>query len=134
MLSEQESLVNQTDESQDLVLDLKSELDKAREEIARMKTAGLGESVETRQAVSQLQEALGTIRILQESLDEAESYNAEVDNLKSELADAMSKQIETLQVNQAEKEKLLSNISDLEAELMIMREEGEGASSKPRKW
>ena len=65
LLSEQESLVNQTDESQDLVLDLKSELDKAREEIARMKTAGLGESVETRQAVSQLQEALGTIRILQ---------------------------------------------------------------------
>ena len=73
LLSEQENLVNQTDESQDLVLDLKSELDKAREEIARMKTAGLGDSVETRQAVSQLQEALGTIRILKESLDEAES-------------------------------------------------------------
>ncbi|NBQ03218.1 MAG: hypothetical protein EBU27_08405, partial [Opitutae bacterium] len=133
LLSEQESLVNQTDESQDLVLDLKSELDKAREEIARMKTAGLGESVETRQAVSQLQEALGTIRILQESLDEAESYNAEVDNLKAELADAMSKQIETLQVNEAEKEKLLSNISDLEAELMIMREEGKGASLETKK-
>ena len=62
LLLEQESLVNQTDETQDLVLDLKSELDKAREDIARMKTAGLGESVETRQAVSQLQEALGTIR------------------------------------------------------------------------
>ena len=77
---------------------------------------------------------LGTIRILQESLDEAESYNAEVDNLKSELADAMSKQIETLQVNQAEKEKLLSNISDLEAELMIMRERVRGHPSKPRKW
>lgn len=133
LLSEQESLVNQTDESQDLVLDLKSELDKAREEIARMKTAGLGESVETRQAVSQLQEALGTIRILQESLDEAESYNAEVDNLKAELADAMSKQIESLQVNEAEKEKLLSNISDLEAELMIMREEGKGASLETKK-
>ena len=42
LLSEQENLVNQTDESQDLVLDLKSELDKAREEIARMKTTGLG--------------------------------------------------------------------------------------------
>jgi chromosome segregation ATPase len=133
LLSEQESLVNQTDESQDLVLDLKSELDKAREEIARMKTAGLGESVETRQAVSQLQEALGTIRILQESLDEAESYNAEVDNLKAELADAMTKQIETLQVNETEKEKLLANISDLEAELMIMREEGKGASLETKK-
>ena len=101
LLSEQENLVNQTDESQDLVLDLKSELDKAREEIARMKTAGLGDSVETRQAVAQLQEALGTIRILQESLDEAESYNLEVDNLKAELADAMTKQIETIrQINQ----------------------------------
>ena len=45
----------------------------------------------------------------------------------------MSKQIETLQVNQAEKEKLLSNISDLEAELMIMREEGKGASLETKK-
>lgn len=133
LLSEQENLVNQTDESQDLVLDLKSELDKAREEIARMKTAGLGESVETRQAVSQLQEALGTIRILQESLDEAEMYNAEVDNLKAELADAMTKQIETLQENETEKEKLLASISDLEAELTIMKEEGKGASLETKK-
>ncbi len=133
LLSEQENLVNQTDESQDLVLDLKSELDKAREEIARMKTAGLGESVATSQAVSQLQEALGTIRILQESLDEAEMYNAEIDNLRSELADAMTKQIETIQENDSEKEKLLSNISDLEAELMIMREEGKGATLETKK-
>ena len=52
LLSEQENLVNQTDESQDLVLDLKTELDKAREEIARTKkTAGPSEPVETRQAV-----------------------------------------------------------------------------------
>ena len=133
LLSEQENLVNQTDESQDLVLDLKSELDKAREEIARMKTAGLGDSVETRQAVAQLQEALGTIRILQESLDEAESYNLEVDNLKAELADAMTKQIETIQANQSEKEDLLAKISDLEAEIMIMREEGKGASLETKK-
>ena len=46
---------------------MKSELVVAREEIARMKSAGLGESVQTNQAVAQLQEALGTIRILQES-------------------------------------------------------------------
>ena len=133
LLSEQENLVNQTDESQDLVLDLKSELDKAREEIARMKTAGLGDSVETRQAVSQLQEALGTIRILKESLDEAESYNLEVDNLKAELADAMTKQIQTIQANESEKDGLLAKISDLEAELMIMREEGKGASLETKK-
>lgn len=133
LLSEQENLVNQTDESQDLVLDLKSELDKAREEIARMKTAGLGDSVETRQAVSQLQEALGTIRILKESLEEAESYNVEVDNLKAELADAMTTQINTIQSTEAEKGKLIGQISDLEAELMIMRNEGKGASLETKK-
>lgn len=133
LLSEQENLVNQTDESQDLVLDLKSELDKAREEIARMKTAGLGESVETRQAVSQLQEALGTIRILKESLEEAESYNLEVDNLKAELADAMSTQIKTIQSTEAEKGKLIEQIADLEAEIMIMGEEGKGASLERKK-
>ena len=133
LLSEQENLVNQTDESQDLVLDLKSELDKAREEIARMKNAGLGESVETRQAVSQLQEALGTIRILKESLEEAESYNLEVDNLRAELADAMSTQINTIQSTEADKGKLVGQISDLEAELMIMREEGKGASLERKK-
>ena len=133
LLLEQESLVNQTDETQDLVLDLKSELDKAREEIARMKTAGLGESVETRQAVSQLQEALGTIRILKESLEEAEIQTLEVDNLKSELADAMSTQINTIQKSATEKNDLLAKISDLEAEIMIMREEGKGASFEAKK-
>ena len=49
--------------------------------------------METRQAVSQLQEALGTIRILQESLEESEQANVKVDNLRSELAEAMSTQL-----------------------------------------
>ena len=53
--------------------------------------------METRQAVSQLQEALGTIRILQESLEESEQANVEVDNLRSELAEAMSTQLNELQ-------------------------------------
>ena len=34
-----------------------------------MKSAGFTESVETQQAVAQLQEALGTIRVLKESLE-----------------------------------------------------------------
>ena len=66
-MMEEENLVEQTRESKDLMIELKSELDAAREEIARMKTAGLGDSVETRQAVAQLQEALGTIRVLQKA-------------------------------------------------------------------
>ena len=72
---EQESLVQQTMESKDLIFDLKSELDAAREEIARMKTVGATESLETKTAVSQLQEALGTIRVLKESLEESEQAN-----------------------------------------------------------
>ena len=68
LLAEQENQADQSNESKELVLDLKSELDVASYRNFRMKSAGLGESVETNQAVSQLQEALGTIRILQESL------------------------------------------------------------------
>ena len=56
--AEQENQADYTNETKDLVLDLKGELVVAREEIARMKSAGMGESVQTKQAVSQLQEAL----------------------------------------------------------------------------
>ena len=124
LMMEEDNLVEQTRESKDLMIELKSELDAAREEIARMKTAGLGESVETRQAVSQLQEALGTIRVLQESLNESESINLEVDNLRAELADAMTNQLDALQDSEAEKLKLQRKIDDLEAEVAIIREQG----------
>ena len=128
LLEEQENLVISTSESKDLLLELKSELDAAREEIARMKTAGLGESVETRQAVSQLQEALGNIRILQQSLEEAEQSNRDVDELRLELAEAMSTQLNELQKAEDEKKILEQTIDDLEAEMAMLREEGQGSS------
>lgn len=128
LLQEQENLVLSTNESKDLLLDLKSELDAAREEIARMKTAGLGESVETRQAVSQLQEALGNIRILQQSLEEAEMSNREVEDLRVDLAEAMSTQLNELQKAEDEKIALSQTIDDLETEIAMLREEGKGNS------
>ena len=70
MFEEQEIFQETTNESKILVSELKTELDAARDEIAQMKRSGITESVETKQAVLQLQEALGTIRILQESLEE----------------------------------------------------------------
>ena len=128
LLEEQENLVISTSESKDLLLDLKSELDAARDEIARMKTAGLGESVETRQAVSQLQEALGNIRILQQNLEEAEQSNQDVDELRVDLAEAMSTQLNELQKAEDEKKALGQTIDDLETEIAMLREEGKGNS------
>ena len=127
LLAEQENLADQTNESKELVIDLKSELDAARSEIARMKSAGLGESVETKQAVSQLQEALGTIRILQESLEEAEKVNLDVDNLRIELANSMESHLSELQRSEDEKNLLRKQAEDLEAEIMVLREQGLGA-------
>lgn len=124
LMMKEDNLVEQARDSKDLMIELKSELDAAREEIARMKTAGLGDSVETRQAVSQLQEALGTIRVLQESLNEAESVNLEVDNLRSELANAMSTQLNELQKSEDEKISLQQKVNGLEAEIEILREQG----------
>ena len=121
LLQEQENLVLNTNESKELLVDLKSELDAAREEIARMKTAGLGESVETRQAVSQLQEALGNIRILQQSLEEAEMSNREVEDLRVDLAEAMSTQLNELQKAEDEKIALSQTIDDLETEIAMLR-------------
>ena len=114
-------------ETKDLVLDLKGELVVAREEIARMKSAGMGESVQTKQAVSQLQEALGTIRILQESLEEAEKVNLEVDNLRTQLANSMESQLMELQNVEDEKANLVRKTNDLEAEIALLREQGIGS-------
>ncbi len=127
LLAEQENQADQANESKELVLDLKSELDLARSEISRMKTAGLGDSVETKQAVSQLQEALGTIRILQESLEESEKVNLEVDNLRTELANTMESQLLELQRADDEKNVLRKQSEDLESEIALLRSQGLGA-------
>ncbi len=126
LLAEQQGLSDYSNDSKELVLDLKSELDATRSEIARMKSVGLGESVETTQAVSQLQEALGTIRILQESLDESEKVNLEVDNLRIELANAMESQLNELQNLEEEKSVLRQETIDLESEIALLREQGLG--------
>ncbi len=127
LLAEQENQADQANESKELVLDLKSELDLARSEISRMKTAGLGDSVETKQAVSQLQEALGTIRILQESLEQSEKVNLEVDNLRTELANTMESQLFELQRADDEKNVLRKQSEDLESEIALLRNQGLGA-------
>jgi len=126
LLAEQDNFSDYSNDSKELVLDLKSELDDTRAEISRMKSAGLGESVETINAVSQLQEALGTIRILQESLDESENVNLEVDNLRIELADAMESQLNELQRLEEEKVALRQKSVDLESEIALLREQGLG--------
>jgi chromosome segregation ATPase len=126
MFEEQEIFQETTNESKILVSELKTELDAARDEIAQMKRSGITESVETKQAVLQLQEALGTIRILQESLEEAEAANLEVDNLRTELADAMSGQLEKLQENENVKINLQNEIENLEAEIALLRESSNG--------
>ena len=48
----------------------------------------------------------------------------EVDNLRAELADAMTNQLDALQDSEAEKLKLQRKIDDLEAEVAIIREQG----------
>jgi chromosome segregation ATPase len=126
LFSEQGSLSDYTNDSKELVLDLKRELDETRAEVSRMKSAGLGESLETTTAVSQLQEALGTIRILQESLDESEQVNVEVDNLRIELADAMESQLTELQRLEDDKIALRQQTIDLESEIALLRDQGLG--------
>jgi early endosome antigen 1 len=133
LLAEQENQSDYTNDTKDLILDLKSELVVAREEIARMKSAGLGESVQTNQAVSQLQEALGTIRILQESLEDAEKVNLEVDNLRSQLANSMESQLLDLQQTDDAKLALRKKTEDLEAEISILREQGMGTGIEFKK-
>jgi chromosome segregation ATPase len=126
LIEEQDLFQEVTSESKILVSQLKTELDAARKEIATMKTVGVTDSLETRQAVAQLQEALGTIRILQESLQEAEESNLEVDNLRTELADVMSGQLEKFNAVEREKEQLSTQIQNLEAEIAILRTQNSG--------
>ena len=126
LLLKEEELADLANGSEELMLDLKSELDATREQIARMKRAGMGDSVQTEKAVSQLQEALGTIRVLQESLDESEKVHLEVDSLKAELADAMESQMAEIQRADDEKKQLRQKTKDLESEIAMLREEREG--------
>ena len=132
LIEEQENLSRQSVESKDLIIDLKSELDQAREEINRMRSVGATDSLETKQAVSQLQEALGTIRILKESLEQSEQANLELDNLRAEIADSMAKQISMMKINEEDRKKLTDKIADLEAEILIFRDRdaSNGLSSK----
>lgn len=127
MFEEQEIFQETTSESKILVSELKSELEAARAEIAQMKRTGISESLETKDAVAQLQEALGTIRILQESLQEAEAANLEVDNLRSELADTMSGQLAKFEEVENEKRNLQDQVQNLEAEIALLRETNSGS-------
>ena len=133
LLQQQESLSKQSLDSKDLILDLKSELDQAREEIARMKSAGFTESVETQQAVAQLQEALGTIRVLKESLEESEKANLELDNLRTEIADSMNQQISQMKIHEDDRKQLTDKIADLEAEILIFRNKDEAGTLETKK-
>ncbi len=122
----QATMYDRTDKSKGLIQDLKNELDETRIEIARLKTAGSGNSIEAHQAVAQLQEALGTIRVLKESLDQADQVNGEVDGLRSELANAMQSQLADLERSELEKERLRKNLSDLQLEVEMLSEDGAG--------
>ena len=75
MIEEQELFYESAEESKVLIEELRNELKNAKSQVAKMKASGFTESVETKQAVSQLEEALGTIRILKESLEEAENQS-----------------------------------------------------------
>jgi predicted nucleic acid-binding Zn-ribbon protein len=126
LLKKEEELADLAGGSEELMLDLKSELDATRQQIALMKRAGMGDSVETEKAISQLQEALGTIQILQESLDDAEQVNLEVDTLKANLGEAMKSQVAELRRFDDQKKQLRQKTKDLESEIAILREESRG--------
>ena len=97
-----------------------------------MKSTGITESVETQQAVAQLQEALGTIRILKETLEETEKANVELDNLRAEVADSMSRQISQMEINEEDRKRLTDKIADLEAEILIYRNKDEADGLQTR--
>ena len=69
---------------------------------------------------------MGTIRVLQESLDESEKVNLEVDSLKADLADAMESQMAEIQRADDEKKQLRQKTKDLESEIAMLREDREG--------
>jgi chromosome segregation ATPase len=122
-----EELADLAGGSEELMLDLKAELDTTRQQVARMKRAGMGDSVETEKAISQLQEALGTIQILKEGLEDAELVNLEVDTLRSNLADAMESQMTELQRSDDEKKQLRQQAKNLESEIAMLRDQRQGA-------
>jgi chromosome segregation ATPase len=122
----EENLADLASGSEELMLDLRSELDTTRAQISRMKRAGMGGTQETEKAISQLQEALGTIRILQESLDEAEQVNLEVDTLRADLANAMETQMADIQRSEDEKKQLHQKAKDLETEIAMLRDQRQG--------
>jgi chromosome segregation ATPase len=122
MIEEQELFYESAEESKSLLEELRNELKNAKNQVAKMKASGFTESVETKQAVSQLEEALGTIRILKESLEEAEKTNLELDNLRAELADSMSTHLQELQGAENEKLSLSQKVNDLETEIAVLRE------------
>jgi len=126
LFEKEEELAELAGGSEELMLDLKSELDATRQQISLMKRAGMGDSVETEKAISQLQEALGTIRILKERLDDAEQVNLEVDSLKTDLATAMQSQIAEIERFEDQKKQLRQKTKDLESEIAILREESKG--------
>jgi len=126
LLLKEEELADLAGGSEELMLDLKSELDATRQQISRMKRAGMGDSVETEKAISQLQEALGTIRVLQESLDESEKVYLEVDSLKVDLADAMESQMAEIKRFDDEKKQLRQKTKNLESEIAMLRDQRQG--------
>ena len=69
---------------------------------------------------------MGTIRVLQESLEESEKVYLEVDSLKADLADAMESQMAEIQRADDEKKQLRQKTKDLESEIAMLREEREG--------
>ena len=119
----EENLADLASGSEELMLDLRSELDTTRGQISRMKRAGMGSTQETEKAISQLQEALGTIKILQESLDQAEQVNLDVDTLRVELANSMETQMAELQRSEDEKKQLRQKAKDLQTEIAMLREQ-----------
>ena len=122
----EENLADLASGSEELMLDLRSELDTTRAQISHMKRAGMGGTQETEKAISQLQEALGTIRILQESLDEAEQVNLEVDTLRADFANAMETQMAEIQRSEDEKKQLRQKAKDLDTEIAMLRDQRQG--------
>ena len=95
-----------------------------------MKSAGFTESVETQQAVAQLQ-TLGTIRV-KESLEESEKANLELNNLRTEIADSMNQQISQMKIHEDDRKQLTDKIADLEAEILILEIKMKQVHWKPR--
>ena len=111
-----------TREGAELIAELKGRLNQADAEIARLKQAGAGETVGTQQLAGQLQEALGTIQVLQHNLTEAEKVNAEVDDLRLRLASSLEAKIADKELQDADADVLRKKAKTLEMELAMARQ------------